>query len=267
MVSTLQALSALSGTPEAWYWDQRMFNEVDLLDLLPAIQVPTLVLTRPDTGSTGWSGSRSAGVVAERIPDAKLVELPGPDGPPWYGESEPVLAEIREFVTGSREAPPAERRLVTVLFTDIVGSTERSAEIGGNAWKRALEDHLTATRRSFARYGGHEVSTAGDGFLATFDGPAAAVRCAVEIAGEAEATGLPIRAGVHTGEVETIDGEIGGIGVAIGARVAAMAGASEVLVTSTVRDLTAGSGLTFEDTGEHELKGVPDRWRLYRVVS
>ena len=198
---------------------------------------------------------------------AKHVELPGRDAPPWYGESEPVLEEIREFVTGSRDTPPAERRLATVLFTDIVGSTERSAELGGSAWKRALEDHLAATRRSFAHHGGREISTAGDGFLATFDGPAAAARCAIEIAKEAQATRLPIRAGVHTGEVETIDGEIGGIGVAIGARVASLAGASEVLVTSTVKDLTAGSGLVFEDAGEHELKGVPDPWRLYRVVS
>jgi class 3 adenylate cyclase len=154
-----------------------------------------------------------------------------------------------------------------VLFTDIVGSTERSAELGGTAWKRALEDHLAAVRHAFARHGGREIGTAGDGFLATFDGPAAATRCAIEIAKEAEATDLPIRAGVHTGEVELIDGEIGGIGVTIGARVAAQAVASEVLVTSTVKDLTAGSGLSFEDTGEHELKGVPDRWRLYRVVS
>jgi class 3 adenylate cyclase len=267
MVSILQALSALSGTPEAWYWDQHMFNGVDLIDLLPTIRIPTLVLSRPDAGFTGWSDPRSAIVVAERIPGAKHVALPGRDAPPWYGDTEHVLAEIREFVTGSRDTPPAERRLATVLFTDIVGSTERSAELGGSAWKRALEDHLAATRRSFAHHGGREISTAGDGFLATFDGPAAAARCAVEVAMEAEAMGLPIRAGVHTGEVETIDGEIGGIGLAIGARVAALAGASEVLVTSTVKDLTAGSGLMFEDAGEHELKGVPDRWHLYRVVS
>ncbi len=174
MVSILQALSALSGTPEAWYRDQRMFNGVDLFDLLPTIRIPTLVLSRPDSGYSGWSDHRSAVVVAERIPGAKHVELPGHDAPPWYGESESVLAEIREFVTGSRDTLPAERRLATVLFTDIVGSTERSAELGGSAWKRALEDHLTACRRSFARHGGREISTAGDGFLATFDGPAAA---------------------------------------------------------------------------------------------
>ena len=265
VVSSLEALSALSGTPEAWYWDQVMWNGVDVLDLLPSIQIPTLVLLRAD--ASGYADPRSTRIVADRIPGATLVELPGVDALPWFGESEPVLTEIRAFVTGSRDTPPTARRLATVLFTDIVGSTQRSAELGDVAWKRVLEDHRETARQAFARHGGREISTAGDGFLATFDGPAAAARCALEMAHEAEAADLPIRAGVHTGEVELIDGEIGGIGVTICARIAALGGASEVLVTSTVRDLTAGSGLVLEDAGEHELKGVPDRWHLYRVVT
>ena len=265
VVSSLEALSALSGTPEAWYWDQVMWYGVDILDLLPSIQISTLVLLRPD--ASGYADPRSTRVVAKGIPGARLVELPGIDALPWFGESEPVLAEIRGFVTGSRDTPPAARRLATVLFTDIVGSTKRSADLGDTAWRRALEDHREAARQAFARHSGREISTAGDGFLAAFDGPAAAARCAIEIANEAEVADLPIRAGVHTGEVELIDGEIGGIGVTICARVAAEASASEVLVTSTVKDLTAGSGLTFEDVGEHALKGVPDAWHLYRVLK
>jgi class 3 adenylate cyclase len=154
-----------------------------------------------------------------------------------------------------------------VLFTDIVGSTDRAAELGDVAWKGTLEAHHEIVRDALARHGGREISTAGDGFYASFDGPAAATRCAAEIVDGVRSLGLQVRAGVHTGEVETIDGEIGGLGVTIGARVAALAGASEVLVTSTVKDLVAGSGLVFADAGDHELKGVPDRWRLFRVTS
>jgi class 3 adenylate cyclase len=159
------------------------------------------------------------------------------------------------------------RRLATVLFTDIVGSTQRSAELGDLAWKQTLESCRRILRAALENHGGREISTAGDGFFATFDGPAAAARCAIQAAHDVRALDLEIRAGVHTGEVETIDAEIGGLGVTIGARIGALAGPSEVLASSTVKDLAAGSGLSFEDAGEHELKGVPDHWRLYRVVG
>ncbi|HVF08722.1 MAG TPA: adenylate/guanylate cyclase domain-containing protein, partial [Actinomycetota bacterium] len=159
------------------------------------------------------------------------------------------------------------RRLATTLFTDIVGSTERSVQLGDVAWKALLERHHAVVRAELGRAGGHEVDTAGDGFFATFDGPAAATMCAVAITRRVRAIGLEVRVGVHTGEVATIDARVGGLGVTIGARIGAIAGASEVLVSSTVKDLVAGSGLAFEDAGEHELKGVPDRWHLYRVVQ
>jgi class 3 adenylate cyclase len=177
---------------------------------------------------------------------------------------EAIAAFIAE--RGGHRAPPT-RKLATVLFTDIVGSTERSAELGDTGWKALLERHHATVRAQLGRHGGREISTAGDGFFATFDGPAAAARCGLDAVTDVLALGLQIRAGIHTGEVESIDGEIGGLGVTIGARVGAAAGANEVLATSTVKDLAAGSGLVFDDAGEHELKGVPDRWHLYRVVA
>jgi class 3 adenylate cyclase len=160
-----------------------------------------------------------------------------------------------------------DRVLATVLFTDLIGSTDKAAELGDRGWRELLERHHAVVRAMLGRFRGTEIDTAGDGFLATFDGPARAVRCAQAIVSAVQPLGLEIRAGLHTGEVETIDGKVGGIAVHIGARVAAMARPSDVLVSSTVKDLVAGSGLTFEDAGEHELKGIPDRWHLYRVVS
>jgi class 3 adenylate cyclase len=265
VVSTHEALSALAGTPEAWYWDQLMFSGVDLRDLLPSIHVPTLVLSRPD--AAGWSEPRSARVVAERIPNARLVELPGDDALPWIGESEPVLAEIREFVTGSRETPPADRRLATVLFTDVVGSTEKMASVGDRAWHELLAAHHERIRAELSVHRGREIDTAGDGFFATFEGPAHAVACAQSIIESVQALGMEVRVGIHTGEIDLTGASPGGIAVHIGARIAAIAGPSEALVSQTVKDLVTGSGLMFEDAGEHELKGVPDRWRLYRVVD
>jgi class 3 adenylate cyclase/pimeloyl-ACP methyl ester carboxylesterase len=238
---------------------------LDVRDVLPAITVPTLVMRRERDSA---QPTALLDGVAASIPDARHVVLPGTDH--WIVEEPqgPMFDAIEAFLGelgGLRPEPT--RRLATVLFTDIVASTERSAELGDAAWTRALERHRADVRKAFAHHGGRELGTAGDGFLASFQAPAEAARCALWIARDAEELGMPIRAGVHTGEVQLIDGEIGGLGVTIGARVAALAGASEVLVTSTVRDLTAGSGLTFIEAGEHELKGVPDRWRLYRVVG
>jgi len=189
----------------------------------------------------------------------KIIVEAGPQGP--------FFEHLRSFLRLEVPQADASRRLATTLFTDIVGSTERSADLGDAAWKRLLENHHALVRSELDRSSGHEVDTAGDGFFATFDGPAAAARCALAISLAVRSIGLEIRAGLHTGEVETIDGKVGGIAVAIGARIGALAGSSEVLASSTVKDLVAGSGLVFEDAGEHELKGVPDRWRVYRVVA
>jgi class 3 adenylate cyclase len=197
-----------------------------------------------------------------------MVEVPGVEHFPWVGDQAAILDEVQRFVTALGEVEAElERSLATVVFTDVVGSTETAAQLGDRRWKELLEEHHRRVRGQLARFRGVEVDTAGDGFLATFDGPARAVRCATAIVQAVAALGVEVRAGVHTGEVETIDGKVGGMGVVIGARVGALAGASQVLVSQTVKDLVAGSGLVFEDAGEHELKGVPDRWRLYRVVD
>ena len=262
-VAVSEALSALAGSAEAWYQDQSMFYDVDLRPLLPSIRVPTLILGRPNA----HGGIESSRFLADRLPDATLVELTGDDALPWVGDAEAVLDEIQEFMTGVREPPTLDRVLTTVLFTDIVGSTEKAAEIGDQAWRRLKEHHDEAIRSLLVRHKGREIDTTGDGFLATFDGPARAVTCAREIAESVRPLGIEVRTGCHTGEVEFAGTGVRGIAVHIGARVGALAGPSEVLVSQTVKDLVAGSELSFEDAGEHELKGVPDRWRLYRVVS
>jgi class 3 adenylate cyclase len=195
------------------------------------------------------------------------VEIPG-DFHWWPLALAEAAADVDRFLGSLRDVEAEfERSLATVLFTDIVGSTHASARLGDRAWKALLERHHRFVRAMIGRYRGLEVDTAGDGFFATFDGPARAVRCAQAIVDAVRALDLEVRAGVHTGEVEIVDGKVGGIAVAIGARVGALAGASEVLVSQTVKDLTAGSGLVFEDAGDHELKGVPDRWRVYRVIA
>jgi class 3 adenylate cyclase len=241
-----------------------MGQDIDLRPVLPAMQVPTLVLSR---ANDRFHDIRHARYIAARIPGAKLVELDGEEHAPFMGDSEAVLAETERFLSAVRtEEAEFDRVLATVLFTDIVDSTQRAEELGDQAWHQLVERHDTTVRALLARYRGTEVATAGDSFFATFDGPARAVRCARAIVAAFRALSLEIRAGVHTGEVETVEGQVSGIAVHIGARVGALAGPSEILASSTVKDLTAGSGLRFADAGEHELKGISEPWRLYRVT-
>jgi pimeloyl-ACP methyl ester carboxylesterase len=243
---------------------ERLYSQTDVRQILPAIHVPTLVLHRVDDPTEPVEGAR---YIADRIPGAKLVELPGADYAPWAGDQDQILDEIEELLTGTRRGSDPDRVLSTVLFTDIVGSTEKAAEVGDRRWRELLARHHERVRAQLPRFRGTEIDTAGDGLLATFDGPARAVRCAGAIVAAVAPLGLQIRAGLHTGEVELMEHGIGGIGVHIGARVAALAGPSEVLVSSTVKDLVAGSGLVFEDRGTHELKGVPGDWRIYAVAQ
>ncbi|MGZ8595788.1 MAG: adenylate/guanylate cyclase domain-containing protein [Actinomycetota bacterium] len=243
----------------------RMNREIDVSHALPAIHVPTLVIAK--TEDVEFPIARMRGL-ASKIAGARLVELPGDEHFFWVAEYDTMLEEIERFVGEFQHQEAAlERFLATVMFTDIVGSTEAGARMGDHAWKDLVESHHARVRGQLARFRGREIDTAGDGFFATFDGPGRGIRCAQAIIRSVQDLGIEVRAGLHTGECEQIGDKVGGIAVNIGARVAARAGASEVLVSQTVKDLTAGSGLEFEDAGEHDLKGVPDRWRLYRVVS
>jgi len=263
-VRRMAMLIAVTESPGGAIADLRKMLEVNLRDLLPSIRVPTLVLHRTEDPTESIEAGR---YLAEHIDGATLVELPGRDALPWVGETDAVLEAIERFLTGSSTGAhvPSTRVLSTVLFTDIVGSTERAGDLGDRGYRDLLERHHRIVRAEIGRNGGVEVDTAGDGFFATFEGPARAVQCALAISEAVRSLGIEVRAGVHTGEVETIDGKVAGIGVHIGARVSAAAKPSEVLVSSTVRDLVAGSGLVLEDAGEHELKGVSERWRLYRA--
>jgi class 3 adenylate cyclase len=234
----------------------RMLASTDISDVLPTIRVPTLVLHRAGREDP-------ARRVAALIPGARLVQVPGEDHAMWVGEG--VVAEVERFLAGRDDAVVPDSILTTVLFTDIVGSTERAAGLGDRAWRDELERHHTTVRRALARFRGNEHDTAGDGFFATFDGPARAIRCAQEIVSSVAELGLELRAGLHTGECEVHDGKPTGIAVSIGARIAAEARPGEVIVSSTVRDLVAGSGVDFELVGERSLKGVPGSWTLYAV--
>ncbi|MBI2155204.1 MAG: adenylate/guanylate cyclase domain-containing protein [Candidatus Rokubacteria bacterium] len=251
----------LAASPGAAVAIIRMNMEIDVRHILPAIRVPTLVIHRTGDRLTHVEQAR---YMAEHIVGANLVELPGIDHTP-YVDGDPILDEVEEFLTGVRHRAEPDRVLATVLFTDIVGSTERAAELGDRGWRDLLQSHHALVRRELARFRGREIDTAGDGFLATFDGPARAIRCAGAISDAVRQLGIEIRAGLHTGECEIMGDRIGGIAVHIGARVAAMAAPGEVLVSSTVKDLVAGSGLEFEDRGTHTLKGIPGEWRLFAV--
>ena len=257
----LERLSYGPGNALAYF---RMNAQIDVRSILPTIRVPTLVLQRTEDS---YRDPGHATYLAEHIPGAKFVGLPGADHLPYVGDANSVLDEVEEFLTGVRPLPELDRVLATVLFTDIVGSTERASRLGDRAWKDLLERHHALVRQELGRFRGTEIDIAGDGFLATFDGPARAIRCAQSIVDVLGTIGLEVRVGLHTGEVELMGPLVQGIAVHIGARVAALGGPSEVLVSSTVKDLVVGSGLLFEDAGEHELKGVPDRWHLYRAVN
>jgi class 3 adenylate cyclase len=241
-----------------------MNSQIDVRAVLPAVRVPTLILHR--SGDRAMKADE-ARYLAHNIEGAKLVMLSGDDHLPWVGDTDAFLDELHEFLIGAPRALEVDRVLATVLFTDVVGSTERAAELGDARWAQLLAAHHDLVRGELQRFGGNEVDTAGDGFFAAFDGPARAVRCALSIAARVRDLGIEIRAGVHTGECELVNGKIGGIAVHIGARVAAAAGAGEVLVSSTVKDLVAGSGLRFDGRGAHHLKGVPGEWQLYGATD
>jgi pimeloyl-ACP methyl ester carboxylesterase/class 3 adenylate cyclase len=265
LVSWLASYMRKSASPGAAVALERMNREINASHALPSIHVPTLVIAKEGDLDFRIDQVRD---MAGRIGGARVVELPGSEHFPWVGHPDAIVDEVERFVVALGEVEAElDRALATVLFTDVVGSTEKAAKLGDRRWKEMVEEHHRRVRGQLARYRGVEVDTAGDGFFATFDGPARAVRCARSIVDAVAPLGIEVRAGVHTGEVETIDAKVGGLAVVIGARVGASAAPSEVLVSQTVKDLVAGSGLTFDDAGERELKGVPDRWRLYRVVS
>jgi class 3 adenylate cyclase len=255
-------MMVFGGTPATAIAWLEMVEDTDVRATLPAINVPTLVLHRADDRIVGVEHSR---YMAEHIPDARYVELPGADHL-WWVDGDDILDEIETFLTGTATEYEPDRVLATVMFTDIVDSTTRAAELGDRRWRDLYQAHDRAVRAALQRYRGREVKTLGDGFLATFDGPGRAIRCASQVREAVRGVGLEVRAGLHTGEVELDGDDISGIAVNIGARVGAKAEAGEVLVSQTVKDLVAGSGLDFEDRGEHELRGVPGRWRLWSLA-
>jgi class 3 adenylate cyclase len=240
-----------------------MNSQIDISDVLPTIQVPTLVIHRTEDVTINIEGGR---YLAEQIPGARLLTFPGNDHAPMWGDNVNEIADaIQEFLTGTRAPIEVDRMLATVLFTDIVGSTEKAAELGDSRWRSLLDNHHAVIKRNLSRFRGREIKSTGDGVLATFDGPARGVRCACTIGDEIRQLGIEVRAGLHTGECEMMGEDVGGIAVHIGARVASLAAAHEVLVSGTVKDLVAGSGLRFTDRGSRSLKGVPGEWHIYAV--
>ncbi len=258
----LERLAASPGTAVAFF---RMHSEVDVRPVLPSIQAPTLVLHRP---GDEYIDIRHSRYLVEHIPGARMVELSGHDTLLFTGNQDELLAEVEEFLTGARHAPDPERVLATVMFSDIVDSTSRAAALGDRRWREMLESMEETVGRELMRFRGRAVKSMGDGFLATFDGPARGIRCATAVRDAARSRfGIEIRSGLHTGEVEVMGDDVGGIAVHIGARVGAAARGGEVLVSNTVKDLVVGSGISFEDRGEQELKGVPGAWRLWAVAA
>ena len=267
----------LGASPGAALALLRMNSQIDVRGVLSTIGAPTLVLYRRDArfghGAAAWRKAgedpitprEEAEYLATHIPGAQLVKLPGADHLPWAGEPDALLGEVEEFLTGVRTPPEPDRVLATILFTDIVGSTALAARLGDREWSELLERHNALVRRQFERFRGQVVDTAGDGFIASFDGPARGIRCAAAIAESVSALGLSIRAGLHTGEADLVDGRLAGIAVHIAARIAALAEADEVLVSSTVKDLVIGSRVTFAERGSYELKGIPGKWSLFVV--
>ncbi len=265
MVQRVAQLERASASPGSILALLRANYELDVRHLLPSVRVPTLILHRVGDALVPVAAAR---YLAEHIPEARYVEIPGIDHLVLDNETQDVIAdEIEEFLTGVRPAPEPDRFLATVLFTDIVESTGHASAIGDRKWVDLLEAHNELAKREIGRFRGRAVKSTGDGVLATFDGPGRAIRCAQSIAGSVERLGLHVRAGLHTGECELMGADIGGIAVVIAARVAALAGADEVLVSSTVKDLVAGSGMQFEERGSRALKGVPDEWRIFAVRS
>ena len=253
-----------SASPKAAAALMRMNTQIDVRDVLPTIGVPTLLIYRTDDADVQVDEGR---YIAARIPGSRFVELPGIDHLMWTGDTDALLDEIEGFLTGVRRGPDPDRVLATVLFTDVVGSTETANRVGDRAWRSLLDRHHQVIRRELERWRGREIDTAGDGFLATFDGPARGIRCAVAATEGVRDLGLEIRAGLHTGEVEIADGNVRGIAVHIGSRVSGLAAPGEVLVSRTVADLVAGSGIVLAERGAHDLKGVPGRWLVYAVES
>lgn len=253
----------LGADPGAAITLMRMNNQIDITDILPSIHVPTLVIHRTEDTTVDFEGGLA---LAEQIPNAQLVELPGRDHLPFVGENPlRIIDEIEQFLTGTQTEPQADRVLATVLFTDIVDSTSRAGDLGDERWSNLRHAHNNVVRTELSRSRGKEVKNTGDGFLATFDAPARAVRCSLSIVEAVRPLDIEIRAGLHTGEIHLIDDDVEGIAVHIAARVAGLANANEVIVSRTVKDLIAGSGIAMEDYGTHPLKGIPDDWQLYRA--
>lgn len=254
----------VSASPSAAVTLLRMNSQIDIRPILPSIRVPTLIMHRTGDLDIDVGGSR---YMAKEIPGARYVELSGNDHLWFVGDTEAIVGEVEEFLTGMRRGVDSDRVLATVMFTDLVGSTERAAAVGDHRWRELLEQHDRVVRGQLERFRGREVDSAGDGFLATFDGPARAIRCAIACRDELARLDLQLRAGIHTGECELVGDKVRGIAVHIGARVASLAAPGEILVSSIVKDLVAGSGLQFVDRGVHRLRGVPEEWRLFAVSS